>query len=206
MGDSAGGNIATGIVIRLIQDEFALPYKCILMYPCLNLDLKCWMEPQHIDLLAPSTPNNSPISPLHRKSQSTVTMRKDAIEKRSKSYFDVRQLVSFDRDKQDPSIWTQFGNRTHDLNIQPATAQINRGHIAMTSRICYFQDKVLPAEFMRALVLLYLRNSPTCPDIHKDYVLSPLLAPPAILSQFPKTHIIVGDKDPILDDLSLIHI
>ena len=245
LGDSAGGNIACGLVVKCIEQQFQVPHHFIMMYPCLNLDLKCWLEPDHIDLLNAKELRsvNSFLDTTtgeHRQTKSFVNLTSmSPIEtKRNKSYFDLQSKV-LDYQKRDeykePSIWTAFGNRDdieHEINLKqlnssaqlasvsatnmkrfdhdinhssPATVSYlqreeNRGHIALTSRICFFQDKILPAELMRALVLLYLKNSPIDPQINTNYVLSPLLAPNSILQKFPKLSILVGDRDPILDD------
>jgi hypothetical protein len=38
------------------------------------------------------------------------------------------------------------------------------------------------------------------PDFESDYLLSPVHAPEDLLAQFPKTYMICGEKDPLVDD------
>lgn len=38
------------------------------------------------------------------------------------------------------------------------------------------------------------------PDFENDYLLSPIQAPDELLAQFPKTYMICGEKDPLVDD------
>lgn len=45
-----------------------------------------------------------------------------------------------------------------------------------------------------------LNPSPVKPDVNNDIYLSPLIAPEKILAQFPKTFILCGEKDPLIDD------
>jgi acetyl esterase/lipase len=53
---------------------------------------------------------------------------------------------------------------------------------------------------LRAMAIMYLAESPLTPDLDSDYYLSPILAPNAILAKFPKTFIICGERDPLVDD------
>lgn len=52
---------------------------------------------------------------------------------------------------------------------------------------------------MRAMAILYIgpKNNP---DFATDYYISPILAPEALLAQFPRLYIICGEKDPFVDD------
>eukprot|EP00835_Amoeboradix_gromovi_P000008 NODE_1_length_95616_cov_0.657642.p8 type:complete len:545 gc:universal NODE_1_length_95616_cov_0.657642:93183-91549(-) len=235
LGDSAGGNMASGLIIKLILQEYKLPHHCIMMYPCLNLDLKCWLEPGQMELLNTKelTKVNSFLDTNtgeHRRVKSLLAMEQStqvehAPIRGNKSFFDLtKKVIDYqNRDLyKDPTVWSEFGNRndiederilmrSYDVDINhnsPATFDYlqnkDGGHIALTSRICFFQDKILPAELMRALVLLYLKNSPMDPQINTNFVLSPLLAPDVVLAKFPKVSILVGDRDPLLDDSILM--
>ncbi|PCH43792.1 alpha/beta-hydrolase [Wolfiporia cocos MD-104 SS10] len=71
--------------------------------------------------------------------------------------------------------------------------------LTMTSRAGYFADRVVSPSFMRAMAILYIgpyRN----PDFGTDYYLSPILAPPELLAQFPAILMNCGEKDPFVDD------
>ncbi|ORX39743.1 Alpha/Beta hydrolase protein [Kockovaella imperatae] len=71
--------------------------------------------------------------------------------------------------------------------------------LTMTSRVGYFQDKIISPSMMRAMAILYIgphRN----PDFETDYYISPILAPPHLLAQFPPVYLICGERDPFVDD------
>ncbi|KAI6032828.1 Alpha/Beta hydrolase protein [Pisolithus orientalis] len=71
--------------------------------------------------------------------------------------------------------------------------------LTMTSRVGYFQDRIISPSMMRAMAILYIgphRN----PDFATDYFLSPILTPVALLAQFPPLLMQCGEKDPFVDD------
>ncbi|KAI0484103.1 Alpha/Beta hydrolase protein [Xylariaceae sp. FL0804] len=74
-----------------------------------------------------------------------------------------------------------------------------RTRLAMASMISYFNDRVLTPEMMRAMIILYI-GPHSRPDFSRDYLLSPILAPDALLQRFPKTHFLTGERDPLVDD------
>jgi hypothetical protein len=65
--------------------------------------------------------------------------------------------------------------------------------------ISYFNDRILSPEMMRAMIILYI-GPHNRPDFSQDYLLSPILAPDYLLSQFPKTYFLTGERDPLVDD------
>jgi hypothetical protein len=71
--------------------------------------------------------------------------------------------------------------------------------LAMSSMISYFNDRILSPEMMRAMIILYI-GPHNRPDFSQDYLLSPILAPDSLLSQFPKTYFLTGERDPLVDD------
>ncbi|KAK4159458.1 putative hydrolase [Cladorrhinum sp. PSN259] len=74
-----------------------------------------------------------------------------------------------------------------------------RTRLAMSSMISYFNDRVLTPEMMRAMIILYV-GPHNRPDFSQDYLLCPILAPDVILSRFPKTYFLTGERDPLVDD------
>ncbi|KAL2263536.1 hypothetical protein VTK26DRAFT_6355 [Humicola hyalothermophila] len=74
-----------------------------------------------------------------------------------------------------------------------------RTRLAMSSMISYFNDRVLTPEMMRAMVILYV-GPHNRPDFTQDYLLSPILAPDSLLARFPKTYLLTGERDPLVDD------
>lgn len=71
--------------------------------------------------------------------------------------------------------------------------------LATSSMISYFNDRVLTPEMMRAMIILYI-GAHNRPDFSQDYLLSPVLAPDALLVNFPKTYFLTGERDPLVDD------
>jgi hypothetical protein len=49
------------------------------------------------------------------------------------------------------------------------------------------------------MIILYI-GPHNRPDFSTDYLLSPLLAPDSLLAHFPKTYILTGERDPLVDD------
>jgi len=69
----------------------------------------------------------------------------------------------------------------------------------MSSMISYFNDRILTPEMMRAMIILYI-GPHNRPDFSTDFLLSPVLTPEALLSKFPKTYFLTGERDPLVDD------
>jgi battenin len=65
--------------------------------------------------------------------------------------------------------------------------------------ISYFNDRILTPEMMRAMIILYI-GPYNRPDFSTDFLLSPVLAPEALLARFPKTYFLTGERDPLVDD------
>jgi acetyl esterase/lipase len=84
----------------------------------------------------------------------------------------------------------------------PAVAPLVTGYktrLAMSSMISYFNDRILTPEMMRAMIILYI-GPHNRPDFSTDFLLSPLLAPEALLAKFPRTWMLTGERDPLVDD------
>jgi hypothetical protein len=81
----------------------------------------------------------------------------------------------------------------------PNPGGVLKTRLAISSMISYTLDRILTPEMMRAMIILYV--GPTArPDFSTDYLLSPLLAPDALLARFPKTYFLTGERDPLVDD------
>ena len=78
-------------------------------------------------------------------------------------------------------------------------AQPMKTRLATSSMISYFNDRVLTPEMMRAMIILYI-GPHNRPDFTQDYLLSPVLAPEALLAKFPKVFFMTGERDPLVDD------
>lgn len=96
---------------------------------------------------------------------------------------------------------------TPDLNHPPTPGQAVaappvtaiKTRLATSSMISYFNDRILTPEMMRAMIILYI-GPHYRPDFSTDYLLSPLLAPESLLARFPRTWMLTGERDPLVDD------
>lgn len=94
------------------------------------------------------------------------------------------------------------GNNSSSGSTQPGAShrpEPMRTRLATSSMISYFNDRVLTPEMMRAMIILYV-GPHNRPDFSQDYLLSPILAPDILLSKFPKTYFLTGERDPLVDD------
>lgn len=71
--------------------------------------------------------------------------------------------------------------------------------LTMTSRVGYFQDRIITPSMMRAMAILYVGPQQS-PDFQTDYYISPILSPPHLLAHFPPVYLICGERDPFVDD------
>ena len=120
------------------------------------------------------------------------------------------------RNKSSLNIHQQFQQQQNASTSQRTDHNLANS-LSMTSRMSYFQDRVLQPEsktylfiknnqclfvtlVMRAMALLYLNTSPLQINVHEDIYLSPLQAPREMLAKFPTTFFLTGEKDPLVDD------
>ncbi|KIR53229.1 hormone-sensitive lipase [Cryptococcus gattii Ru294] len=71
--------------------------------------------------------------------------------------------------------------------------------LTMTSRVGYFQDRIISPSMMRAMAILYIGPARN-PDFETDYYISPILTPSHLLAHFPPVYFISGERDPFVDD------
>ncbi|RUO96737.1 Alpha/Beta hydrolase protein [Jimgerdemannia flammicorona] len=253
IGDSAGGNLVAAVTLKLLAHNQSLlqqpphdpahsptspippsplplpkPTGLIIIYPCLNFDISCWMSPNQLTLIrAESTAaleqlggimeakdhhgHRSPLSvvpdvekrPLWRRAWGVITGEKE-VEKR----------VVYVGPGVVPGGWAGAnangnGNGKY-LAVQgqgqaQAPAKARNGpmrrktsRLAMTSRMSFFNDRIITPELLRAMAILYVGHS--YPDFATDYLLSPIVAPAELLAQFPRAYLMTGEKDPFVDD------
>ena len=98
--------------------------------------------------------------------------------------------------KSTPTKVSVAQNKASLVSSKPKTMKTR---LAMSSMISYTNDRVLSPEMMRAMIILYV-GPHSRPDFSTDYLLSPLLAPEALLANFPKTFFLTGERDPLVDD------
>ncbi|KAI1315745.1 hypothetical protein EDD11_000395 [Mortierella claussenii] len=80
------------------------------------------------------------------------------------------------------------------------TARPGRGDgMTLNSKAAFMDDQVLGSSFLRALMVMYIGGDPTL-DHKSNYLLSPIHTPDHVLAQYPRTYIVCGEKDPLVDD------
>lgn len=192
-GDSAGGNLAFGTVLMILDDQSPYaswepgrqpqrlppPEAVVGIYPALEMNIGNWMTDEQLSLLR---------RPGRRKEDKRIMDRKTQ---------DYRKLTpdtpGNSDDDDDEAVAQRKGKRT-------APRMYSR--LAMSSMISYFNDRIISPEMLRAMIVLYVGEYRR-PDFATDYLLSPLRAPESLLSRFPKTFLLCGECDPLVDDTAI---
>ncbi|KAG0041755.1 hypothetical protein BGZ83_001356 [Gryganskiella cystojenkinii] len=71
--------------------------------------------------------------------------------------------------------------------------------MTLNSKAAFMDDAIIGTAFMRGLMVMYIGGDTTL-DHKSDYLVSPIHTPDHILAQYPRTYIITGEKDPLVDD------
>lgn len=190
VGDSAGGHFAASVLLKILLENLIRPIGLILIYPNLDFNIHSWMTDDQIALFKSESLKEIPSAVLDTKQN----------YERKKS---VLQLIP---DSKPTSFLKPPNPKTKSVvasSLSPEVEQKKRKAIAtrlaMTSRVAYSQDRIITTELMRAMVILYI-GPKNKPDFETDYLLSPLRAPSELLTLFPKTYLMCGEKDPLVDD------
>jgi acetyl esterase/lipase len=227
-GDSAGGNLTTGTALMIIQSNMAggrgmtlpSPAGLVLMYPALDMNIGSWMTDDQMALIKNPRTARKHENFIKRKSEdidnrytpTTPRPSDDESEDNPKHDFfsDRNSDKNNDKDKDShekkPSAKTQ-PNPQNDVEAQRqavATSKPQRlkTRLAVSSMISYFGDRILTPEMMRAMIILYV-GPYSRPDFTTDHLLCPAVAPEPLLTRFPKTYILTGERDPLVDDTVL---
>lgn len=224
-GDSAGGNFATGVVLMILQStgtdpqrwpsQVALPVPegLLLIYPSLDLNIGNWMTDDQMALIQDQRTRNRNRNVLRRKSDDYYRLTPDtphpSDHELDESASTAQQApegtepanaegsTSPGKAPTDQEAKSTIAHRTATLATSKPKQLKTR--LAVSSMISYFNDRILTPEMMRAMIILYV-GPHNRPDFSTDYLLSPLLAPEALLANFPKTFFITGERDPLVDD------
>jgi len=212
-GDSAGGNLAVGLVLMILQsgttdarrfqgeDTLPPPEGCILIYPALDMNIGNWMTDEQMALIRDRRmrKTNQPI--LRQKSDDYYRLAPDTPHA-SDDEGDDDDTTSPPKSAGNPN--EPAISAAHTIDIAAAAVSASKPvtlktRLAMSSMITYFNDRILTPEMMRAMIILYI-GPHSRPDFSTDYLLSPLLAPESLLARFPKTYLLTGERDPLVDD------
>ena len=228
-GDSAGGNLATGVILMILQsanygsqrwlDQQSLPVPegLILIYPGLDMNIGNWMSDEQMSLIQDLRTRKTNKNVLRRKSQDYYQLTPDTphpsdgeeetflpskptsedVTMAASGAATAREVKESDTTKTGPMPTSTVALQTASLaSSKPKTMKTR---LAMSSMISYFNDRILTPEMMRAMIILYI-GPHNRPDFGTDFLLSPLLAPEALLARFPKTYFLTGERDPLVDD------
>lgn len=224
-GDSAGGNLAVGMVLMVLQSgstegrrwhgqsPLPVPEGLVLIYPSLDMNIGNWMTDEQMALIRDRRVRKTNKGVLSRKSDDYKKLTpntphasddEDQIPSPPKgpAVNDTDGTATGERICASPTEVHKSAAHTVDsaavVDAQAKPTQL-RTRLAMSSMISYFNDRIISPEMMRAMIVLYI-GPHYRPDFSADYLLSPLLAPEALLSRFPKTYMLTGERDPLVDD------
>lgn len=259
-GDSAGGNLAVGMVLMILQAastearrwhgerELPPPVGVVLVYPALDMNIGNWMTDEQMALirdrrsrkqnkpilqhksddyrhLAPNTPGGSDHSDSEDDSSTNMRDASRPVTRPGSAQMLASPQTAIHisaahtgKDSHFLPLISTFSNLNGAITSQlaqtpdaltpktppqtPAPAappNAIKTRLAMSSMISYFNDRILTPEMMRAMIILYI-GPHIRPDFSTDFLLSPLLAPEYLLTKFPRTWMLTGERDPLVDD------
>ncbi|KAI0113705.1 alpha/beta-hydrolase [Nemania sp. FL0031] len=228
-GDSAGGNLATAMTLMIIetatnkrrpglaQEELPTPCGLLLFYPALDMNIGNWMSDEQMALIKDRRMRVTNKNYLKRKSMqyNDLVGTPHQSDDEDEYPFPREPTTKTDNDSKDQALQSPHPEFSHASpqtwsKSQPSTSMSQREgqshhpeplrtRLAMASMISYFNDRIITPEMMRAMIILYI-GPHNRPDFSQDYLLSPILAPDALLQRFPKTYFLTGERDPLVDD------
>ncbi|KAJ9657162.1 hypothetical protein H2198_004520 [Neophaeococcomyces mojaviensis] len=206
-GDSAGGNLATGTALMIIEHNLARggkqtipsPAGLVLLYPALDMNIGSWMTEDQMALIRnPRTKNK-------KEYENFIKRKSEDIDRR---YTPTTPRPSEDDEDKDPNhdFFAPRPPERTDTDVEAQRQQVAdtkpqqlKTRLAVSSIISYYGDRILTPEMMRAMVILYVGPF-SRPDFKTDHLLCPAVAPESLLVKFPKTYFLTGERDPLVDD------
>ncbi|KAJ5123862.1 Major facilitator superfamily domain general substrate transporter [Penicillium bovifimosum] len=216
-GESAGGNLAVGMTLMVLQsamsqgwrgeDVLPPPDGLVLGYPALNMKVESWMSDEQMSLIQDKSSRQTNRSVLQRKQDQYRKLTPYTSPGRS-----VEDLTAISPEKNEDEETDVATETARTLKkelekskvvvpkaVQADEVQPIKTRLAVSSMITYVHDRILTPEMTRAMIILYIGPHQR-PDFNTDFFLSPVLAPDALLARFPKTYIMTGERDPLVDD------
>lgn len=219
-GESAGGNLAVGMTLMVLQsamtqgwhmeDRLPAPDGLVLGYPALNMKVESWMTDEQMSLIQDKSSRQTNRNILQRKQDQYRKLTPFTSPGRSVENLTAISPPNKAKDKQ-LDIATEAAKslekklqKNEELGAKPPTkvgddVKPIKTRLAVSSMITYVHDRILTPEMTRAMIILYIGPHHR-PDFNTDFLLSPVLAPDALLARFPKTYIMTGERDPLVDD------
>ncbi|KAL4933458.1 CLN3-domain-containing protein [Aspergillus undulatus] len=216
-GDSAGANLAVGTTLMVLQSgrrgqtlgqgqtSLPKPDGLVLAYPALNMKIESWMTEEQMGLIQDKSTNRSVVQRKdmdYQRLTPFATPGASGNDLQHSPHLSGPDLEAGALAQGTPELAVDEYNQEEETqpayfaNNQPKKIQTR---LAVSSVISYVNDRILSPEMMRAMIILYI-GPHNRPDFNTDYLLSPVLAPEALLAQFPKTYILTGERDPLVDD------
>ncbi|KAI8330459.1 Alpha/Beta hydrolase protein [Chlamydoabsidia padenii] len=200
----------------LFDTLIPVPCGLILIYAALDFEMSCWMTPDQLSLIRAESKTQlfrsgsletlwqtkdhfshaSPLSVVPDIKENSIWKRVLTnlnLYKPAKKIVPAATLEPLGPDERDLSIRERVSQRAIDKHAWGSS------RLAMTSRMSFFNDRIISPDMVRAMAILYLGPHAN-PDFDSDYLLSPVVAPFELLAQFPKTFMMCGEKDPFVDD------
>jgi acetyl esterase/lipase len=203
------------------QNSLPIPDGLVLIYPGLDMNIGNWMSDEQMSLIKDRRMRKTNKAILRRKSmqytlaagtphqseeEDNVSPPKLTSPPITAEPAEARQmsitLPSPQFSTAGPTLLSPPITRKHQTTPSGSSShhpEPLKTRLAMSSMISYFNDRILSPEMMRAMIILYI-GPHNRPDFSQDYLLSPILAPDSLLSQFPKTYFLTGERDPLVDD------
>ena len=215
--------------VRRFQGEVELPVPdaLVLFYPSLDMNIGNWMSDEQMALIKDRRTRVSNKNIIRRKSMQynilagTPHESEDEDDTPAKPSPDTEPVEAASEASSPtnprspnpeyahpaPTSWTKTAQHHAHRPDRPKRNHSTSSHhaeplrtrLATSSMISYFNDRVLTPEMMRAMIILYV-GPHNRPDFSQDYLLCPILAPDILLSRFPKTYFLTGERDPLVDD------
>lgn len=219
-GESAGGNLAVGMTLMVLQSAMAqgwrgedvlpAPDGLVLGYPALNMRVESWMSDEQMSLIQDKRSRQTNRSVLQRKQDQYRKLT--PFTSPGHSVEDLTAMSSPEKKvNKETNLATEAAKslekkleKNEELASKPAIKSEDevkpiKTRLAVSSMITYVHDRILTPEMTRAMIILYIGPHHR-PDFNTDFLLSPVLAPDALLARFPKTYIMTGERDPLVDD------
>ena len=204
-GDSAGGNLVAATTIKIIEalNNLNDSQDSILTTPRVPLHLQVTSSKENLDPPAETTrtslrkPDGLLIcyGALNFNMASWIAPDEPAAE-----------LLRPDSETSLIGLMKNFkGRKYHENRYKRSTVNVEKfsgfstPYLSLTSRVAYFNDRIIPPEMARGMSLLYLGSTSTV-NPATDYYLSPVNAPDEILMEWPRTWMMCGECDPFVDD------
>ncbi|KAJ5505120.1 hypothetical protein N7463_007994 [Penicillium fimorum] len=220
-GESAGGNLAVGMTLMVLQSAMArgwrgedvlpAPDGVVLGYPALNMKVESWMSDEQMSLIQEKSTRQTNRSVLQRKQDEYRKLTPFTSPGRSVEDLTAISPPEKAKDSKGPNVVTEAAKaleknlqKSEGLAPKPVAKAEDKvkpikTRLAVSSMITYVHDRILTPEMTRAMIILYIGPHHR-PDFNTDFLLSPVLAPDALLARFPKTYIMTGERDPLVDD------